>query len=251
MMLSKLHYRCWDTDMQFNLKNILKALSIPLTLAAVYATYVILWRLLDLPTPEELTKLIGQYFDQYGLWIVLVSAFIEGMLLLGQYFPGGFVIFLGVIAARGDVWRATEVVAIVSLSFFAAYYVNYLLGKYGWYRIFAKFGLQGSIERAQEKLNKHVLFAVLANYWDTNIASVVATAAGVLKLPLGKFLFYSAISIAVWNTFWGFVVYFIGEALIDNELSISLWILLVWAIVIIVKVFFWQKIKCRFVRSKL
>lgn len=229
----------------------LKALTIPISFVVIYLVYVLLWRIFGLPSVGELTQIIERSFLEYGLWIVLVSAFIEGVLLLGQYFPGGFVIFLGVIASRGDIVRAAEVVGIVSIAFFAAYYVNYLLGKYGWYRLFAKFGLGGSIDRAKDKLNKHIFFAVFSNYWDTNIASIIATAAGVLRIPLGKFLLYSVFGIVIWNTVWGVVVYNIGELLIKNELMVSLWVLLVWMLVIIFRIFFWERIRGGFRSSKI
>jgi membrane protein DedA with SNARE-associated domain len=232
--------------MKLTFNSVLKALSIPLTLLVIYITYTILWRAFGLPSVQELTQLIKHSFDTYGLWIVLGASFIEGLLLLGQYFPGGFVIFLGVISARGDVPRAIEVVLIVDLAFFIAYIVNYVAGKYGWYKLFVKFGLKESMDKAEQKVAKHAFFAFMANYWDTNLASVVATAAGVLKLPFSKFLGYSTIGILVWNTVWGFVVYFVGEFFIDNETIISLAVLLVWCAVIVVKVFYWEKMKIRF-----
>lgn len=232
--------------MKISLNSILKAISIPLTLLVIYISYTILWRVFGLPSISELTEIIKHSFDTYGLWIVLGASFIEGLLLLGQYFPGGFVIFLGVISARGDALRAVEVVVLVSIAFFLAYMVNYLLGRYGWYRLFLKFGLEGSIERAQEKVSKHAFFAFMANYWDTNLASIIATAAGVLKLPVRKFLAYSTLGIVVWNTFWGFLVYFVGEFILDNQTPIFFVVLVIWCSAIIIKVFYWERLKARF-----
>ncbi len=232
--------------MEISFKGILKAISIPLTLLVIYISYTILWRVFGLPSITELTEIIKHSFDSYGLWIVLGASFIEGLLLLGQYFPGGFVIFLGVISARGDVPRAIEVVIIVSIAFFCAYIVNYLLGKYGWYKLFIKFGLKKSLDTAEQKIAKHAFFAFMANYWDTNLASIIATAAGVLKLPLRKFLAYSTLGIVVWNTFWGFVVYFIGEFILDNQTPIFFIILVIWCSAIIIKVFYWERIKAKF-----
>ena len=131
--------------------EILKLLSILLILAAIYASMFVLWKVFDLPDNEHLLLIVKDWFARYGLWIVFISAIIEGFLLLGQYFPGGFIIFLGVISAGKDFTRATEVVIVVCLSFFIAYSFNYLVGKYGWYRLLAKFGLMKSIEKSKEK----------------------------------------------------------------------------------------------------
>lgn len=229
--------------MKFNLKNILKVLAIPLSLVIVYVSMIVVWKFFHLPSPAESTELIQKYFLVYGLWIVLIASFIEGVLLVGQYFPGGLVIFLGVISARGDLIRVVEVVATVSISFFFAYYINYIIGKYGWYKLFSKFGLSESIQNAKEKLSKHALFAILSNYWDPNVSSIIATAAGILEIPISKFLFYSFCGIVVWNTFWGILVYYIGEAILSNQDIVFFSIIFVWSVVIITRVFFWNTIR--------
>jgi membrane protein DedA with SNARE-associated domain len=145
------------------------------------------------------------------LILVFIGALIEGVLLLGQYFPGGFIIFLGVISAGKDATRAIEVVAVVSISFVIAYSINYLLGRAGWYLFAKKFGLEQAIENAKAKLVKHQLMAILSTYWEPNLASITATAAGVLQIPFKRFSFYSVVGILIWNTFWGTFVYKLGE----------------------------------------
>ena len=121
---------------KFKVKENLKLLTIPLILMAIYLTMVLFWKLFSFPPPEELVIIVTNYFNQYGLWIVFISALIEGFLLVGLYFPGGFIIFLGVISAAGNVMRAIEVVSVVSIAFFISYILNYIIGKYGWYKLF-------------------------------------------------------------------------------------------------------------------
>ena len=107
--------------------------------------------------------------------------------------------------------RATEVVLVVSIAFFVSYIMNYLIGKYGWYKLFVKFGLKKPLDNAQKRLNKHGLKAIMFSYWEPNLASITATAAGVLKLSIKKFILYSIIGVIVWNTFWGVLVFKLGE----------------------------------------
>lgn len=80
------------------LKEVLALLSVPLILFVIYLTLIFFWKLLGLPSDDQMLVVVKDYFLKYGLWIVFISALIEGFLLLGQYFPGGFVIFLGVIS---------------------------------------------------------------------------------------------------------------------------------------------------------
>ncbi|MEO8637993.1 MAG: VTT domain-containing protein [Candidatus Taylorbacteria bacterium] len=218
-------------------KNILKILAIPLILLFAYLSMVLLWKVFHFPSPDELTEIARRYFEMYGLWIVFVSALIEGFLIIGQYFPGGFVIFIGVVAARGNIFSVIEVLVVVGIAFFISYYLNYLMGRYGWYKIFLKFGLRNPIERAEEKLSRHTLTAILGSYWEPNLASITATAAGILRIKTEKFLVGSLLGIIIWNTFWGIVVYFIGEALLHNQTPVYLSIISFWCFLILLKVF--------------
>ena len=181
-------------------------LAVPIALLVVYLLVFFVWRLLGLPADEKLVAAVKDWFDEYGLWVVLISAIVEGTLILGQYYPGGIVIFLGVITAGHDIPRVIAVVAIVSLAFFIGYTIDYFVGKYGWYRLFLKFGFGKGLQNAQTKLQKHELSAVIFSYWEPNLASITATAAGVLQIPLRRFQIKSIIGILVWNTFWGTLV---------------------------------------------
>jgi membrane protein DedA with SNARE-associated domain len=219
-----------------SIKSLLKTISIPLILLAVYLLMYIVWSALNLPRDEEMLVIVKSWFSEYGLWIVFIGALIEGFLLLGQYFPGGFIIFLGVISAGKDFERATLVVSVVCLSFFIAYSLNYIVGRYGWYNVFEKFGLKDSLEKSKDKLVKQGLNAIFFSYWEPNFASIVATAAGVLKVPFKQFTLYSVIGIILWNIFWGTLVYSLGEAAL--QITGMKWVLIIfgtWILVLLVK----------------
>lgn len=197
---------------------------------------LVIWKLLKLPTDDQLIVIIKSAFEKYGLWIVFISAFVEGFLLLGQYFPGGTIIFLGVISAGKNIPRTVEVVFVVSIAFIIAYTLNYLVGKYGWYRLLVKFGLGRSLEESKQKLEKQGLNAIIFSYWEPNLASITATAAGILKISMKKFQTYSIIGVVVWNIFWGILVFSLGnKALEIIGLKYVLVIFVVWVIIILIK----------------
>jgi len=220
-------------------KKLIGILSVPCSLLALYLVFWAVWRFLDLPSDESLMATIGDFFSRYGLWVVFISSLIEGFLILGQYFPGGTVIFLGVISAGEDVGRAVEVVIVVSLAFFISYAFNYLIGKYGWYKLLIRFGMKGSLEDAKRKLQKHDLSAVIFSYWEPNLASITATAAGILNIPILRFLAVSAGGILIWNTFWGTLVFSLGaNALKIIGLKYVLVIFCAWVAFLLVKHYF-------------
>ena len=195
--------------------NIWKVAGWPIILLAFFSLIWIVWNSSGLPQDAELIAATEKYFIQYGYWIVLVSAIIEGMLVAGLYYPGSLVIFLGVIFAGKNVPTVALVVLLTSIGLTIAYGMDYLLGRYGWYRLLLKFGLQNPIENAQQKLIQYGPRAIFLSYWHPNLAALTSTAAGILQFPIKKFAIYSILSIACWNIFWGTLAYFIGESALN------------------------------------
>lgn len=223
-------------------KEILKLLSLPLVLLGLYISMYILWAIIDFPSNDELVIIVREWFSRHGLWIVFIGAFIEGFLLLGQYFPGGFIIFLGVISAGNSIPKAALVVAFVCVSFFLSYTANYILGKFGWYKLALKLGLGPSLDNAKKKLSKNVMNAMMFSYWEPNLASITATAAGVLQVPWKKFLLCSLAGILIWNTFWGTVVYLVGESAVQlMGVKYGLVILAIWVTAILLKKYWYDR----------
>lgn len=71
----------------------LPKLKTPLILIAVFASLILIWKILKLPPDDVLIQMVTGYFMKYGLVTVLLASIIEGMLLVGVYIPGGMVIF--------------------------------------------------------------------------------------------------------------------------------------------------------------
>lgn len=152
---------------------------------------------------------------KYGLIVSFIGAFLEGLLLIGWYFPGSFIIFLTVILS-GSPERAVLSVAVITLAMYSAYATNYVLGKHGWYRVLSKFGLEDMIHDAQRKLEKHTFKAFLFSFWQPGLASFTSTAAGVLQIPWKVFALYAFVALAGWNIFWGTLAYTFGETVIQT-----------------------------------
>ncbi len=202
------------------------------------ALLTIVWKLLDLPSDVEMTGVVTQWLTQYGLILIVVGSFLEALLFVGFYFPGSVIIFLGVALAP-DTFHAFLAVVAVSVGMLSGYTLNYLFGKYGWYRIFLKLGMQNGIANAQAKIVKNDTRYIFYTFWNPGLASFTSTAAGILQLRYKRFLMLMVIAVVIWNTFWGVLVYSLGESallLLDFVLVlkiIGIWILfevglLVW-----------------------
>lgn len=167
---------------------------------------------MELPSDEEMIVIAKSYFDRYGLLTILVSAMLEAVLLLGLYYPGGLVILLGVIFAEGDIFRIIQIIVVTTIGMCLGYVINFLMGRYGWYRLFVKFGLQGSIDKAKARLEKHETKAIVLSAWHPNFTSFTATAAGILHLNFIKFFSTVLMAAICWNIFWGTFAALLGEA---------------------------------------
>ena len=196
-------------------KSIWKNIAVPVTCLIFFLSFYVVWEILDLPPIEDMKSIAVEYFDKYGFWVVFVSAIIEGMLLVGWYYPGSLIILLGVIFAEGDIFKFIYIVALVTIGLFIAYIINYIIGKFGWYKLLIALGLKKSLENSQKRLIKYGLKAIFLSYWQPNFAAVTSTAAGILQLPFKKFLLYSFPTIVIWNILWGTIGFILGETAIQ------------------------------------
>jgi membrane protein DedA with SNARE-associated domain len=194
------------------LRRILKVVAFPLAVLAVFGLLYAVWLVLDLPPEETLARIAKDYLDRYGSVIVLISAYLEGLLLIGWYFPGNLVIVLALIFAAPQPSRFVLVAALAGTGLLSAYVTNFFAGKYGWYRLLLAFGLREPLDNAQRRLTKYGLSAIFTSYWQANLASCISTAAGILQFPPARFVGYSVIAEALWTTFWASIIFFLGSA---------------------------------------
>lgn len=201
--------------MKFLSRDFLKFTAAPLTLlAALFIIYVCFY-FLPIPDKEDMIEFMRHYYNQYGYWLVFAAAIGEGLLFVNWYWPGSVAIVFGVVFARPDPLRASVMVLLVMVGFFATTLFNYALGKYGWYRLFLYLGLRKPLEDVKRRVENKGLPIILWSYLHPNLGALTATSAGILQLPFRKFVQYSVIAVLGWNTLWGFVAYFSGPVLLE------------------------------------
>lgn len=190
---------------------------------------VVTWQLFDLPSDSELKVMVTQWIADYGLLILFFGSFLEALLLIGFYFPGSVLIFVGVGLAPSATF-AFFAVLTVSAGMLVGYACNYFIGRYGWYKLLMKLGMKQGIENAQTKMEKNDVRYISYTFWHPGLAAFTATAAGILQIGIKRFLVLAFIAVACWNTLWGVLVYNLGDlALTLVEFStvfimISIWV---------------------------
>lgn len=146
------------------------------------------WWALDLPPEAELIRTISNWLATYGLVVIFLGSILEAILFVGFYFPGSLIIFLGVGLAPNPLQALYAVIA-VSLGMLCGYHINYIVGRYGWYRIFLKLGMKKGLENAQAKMQNNDIRYIFYTFWNPGLASFTSTAAGILHLPYVRFYY--------------------------------------------------------------
>jgi membrane protein DedA with SNARE-associated domain len=211
------------------LRRIVRIIALPLAVLGVFALLYAVWLALDLPPEATIVEMARSYLDRYGLVIVLLSAYLEGLILIGWYFPGTLVIIFALVLAGPDPARVAQVASVAGFGLFCAYATNFLAGKYGWYRLLLAFGLREPLDNAQKRLAQYGLSAIVTTYWQANLASCISTAAGILQFPVGRFLILSFLAEAFWVSFWATLIFHLGQAALSLAgFRMILLMILVW-----------------------
>lgn len=220
------------------MRHYLRVVSLPLFLLVVSLSLRVAEHLVDMPEPEVLIALVSGWLSRYGLPVLFVSAIVEGMLLVGGYFPGVFVIFITMLVADTPE-QAVLYVAVGTAGLYFAHIANYFLGKYGWYRLLVRMGLRGAIRNAEERVERYGPAAIFSTYWLPSMASLTDTAAGITRMSFAKFALCSLAASVLWNSLAGFTMYQLGEAAIPlvapggDDLPLALGILFSWMAVLL------------------
>lgn len=167
-------------------------------------------------TTEQLVQTITTFYEKYGYITIFLAAFIEALLLISLYLPASVAVLLGSILAAKGVLSLPLVILVGAVGVLSAYIIDYLLGKYGWYRVLAKFGLEETIEKSKKRLtSKKRIRLILLSCFHPNYGAITATAAGILSFSKKEFLFWFSVAQLFWCTFWGVLFFILGYQVLD------------------------------------
>lgn len=187
-----------------------------------------IWDFIGLPNKDALVEIVKKYFHQYGLPVIFVSAILESILLIGNYFPGSLVIFLAVSLTSGNPELAIKTILVVCAGMIIGYNINYFVGKFGFYKLVEKFGFKKDIEILSKKIDKKGELAGTFMYVVPAMGSLISTTFGVVRFNYFRFLIFTILVSSFWNSVWGVLVYIFGMPLFNLLTSyISIFIILV------------------------
>lgn len=103
---------------------------LPVSALVFYLSILALWKLGIIPSPDNVLILLENLYTQYGLIGLFISAFLEGIVYLGLYFPGSFIIALSVILSDGTLKSFLTISIVVAAALTLTSVINYVAGRH-------------------------------------------------------------------------------------------------------------------------
>lgn len=153
-------------------------------------------------------------YGVYGYYLIFLGAFIEGTFLIGFYIPGSLIVFLGVSLARLGITSFPLVILFGTLGFTTGYSLNYLLGRYGWYKLIEGVGFEEQIKRTKAKIHSNYDKALFWGYIMPSTGAMLSTVSGILHIPFKKFLIRTLLIQTFWSLVLGGLAYTFGMSFI-------------------------------------
>lgn len=203
---------------------------ITFVIAILFAAVFAILRLKGIiPGPGKVILFLQSLYADYGYLVVFVSAVLEGLIGLNFYFPGSTAILLGVIFAQRSNLSIPAVVLLTIIGFTISYTANYFIGKHGVHKLSQKLGYGETITKQGTKLAKNGWWTIFSCYFHPNLAAIISTGAGLIKMPFWKFTLISTLSLIFWDSLWAILASRFGESIIKaTESPYAGFIILAW-----------------------
>lgn len=103
---------------------------LPLSALIFYITAFILWTINIIPPPNEIFLFLENLYTSYGLTGLFIASFLEGIVYLGLYFPGSFIVALAVFLSDGTFISLISISTVVAFALTITALINYVLGRH-------------------------------------------------------------------------------------------------------------------------
>ena len=197
--------------------KLLKSIKTPLIILTVIICIEILAYYRIIPSTDQLTIMITEGIENFGLIVVGLISFFENIVGLNVYFPGSVIIIIAMAQTAGDPQRAFLTYLTIYAFAFLAYNVNFLIGKY-----YFKNGdeLKKKNLETQKKKHTNMWIQFLTTFWHPHFAAVTCLYVGSKGYKYSEILKYMIVAGFVWNTIWAITLYNVG--LVTKTTSLNL-----------------------------
>ena len=204
------------------------------SIALFFLIYILTYQLVGFPSPGELWLLGEQLFAQYGYWFLVTGIMIEGLFMVGFYFPGSVAIFGSIIFLAKSVEDVFLVIIVGSISLVAINIINYLLGKHGYYKLFNFLGAKKTLQRMESRFAKSRQGVTFLFSSSPNFLAIASIYAGITRTKISEYFSFMALCVFFWVSLVSAILFIFFQGLtISDESNIGWYgfaITLGWAI---------------------
>ena len=211
----------------------------PLILVIAYIGLLFIARGI-IPSGEEMINSFASLYNKYGYEIIFVAAFLESLVLVNLFVPGQIAMALGAVFARTGQTELPLVILFAGLGAISGYSLDYILGYFGFSDVLRKLGYADFLSLAKSKLKKFGKRGLILGFIHSNLGSFLSLTAGTINFNWKIFLSIAVISTFVWATFWGILVYSMGDIFIEIFKKFS-YLLIILAAGIMLMLRLWKK----------
>jgi len=205
---------------------------LPLSALIFYLLVLILWNFNLIPAPIEIINFLENLYESYGLMTLSIASLLEGLVYIGLYVAGSFIIAIIVISSDGTFITFLNISLIVALSLTIASVINYVLGKH----IISRPLRETKEIKKKRKMSKGLILSCL----HPNALAFYFFNLGIKKKSLYQIIFVPLIMIP-----YGFLIAYLLYQLkpfIEKNVEkpyILITIILIWMII----EFIWKRVK--------
>lgn len=209
-------------------------LLVPIILISLYLLLIFFIRG-SLPTSQQIVENFASLYSRYGYEIIFIGAFLEALLLVNFVVPGALAVSLGAVFSRsGQVDLAWTILAAV-LGAMLGFIIDFTLGYFGFGKLMEKLGFSKTISKIRSEIDNSWVRSFGLGFVHPNLGAFVSFAAGSLEMNFGHFIFLAALSTLSWYSFWGLLIFALGDIFLTVItkygfvlflMFISLWILI-------------------------
>lgn len=172
--------------------------ALPLCLGLVVLLAGFAHLVLPVPSIQALFVTLKDFFQDYGIPALLLSAFLEGLFVFSFYVPGSLVIIVGVILAADAPGRLIAIGIACWVGVTLAMIVDYAIGRFGLHRLFSVLGGDAAVTGTQAWMEKWGGAAIFLAAVHPNLLALVVVCAGIARAPFLATIASAALASALW-----------------------------------------------------
>lgn len=199
-------------------------LLVPVVIIVLYVAFLLSIRG-TLPTSEDLVAHLSSLYERFGYELIFIGATLEALVMVNFFVPGAVAVAFGAVFARSGQLDLTYAVLAAVSGAILGFIIDFILGYFGFGEILKRLGYGNFLTQAREAIEYSGIRTFGLGFIHPNIGSFVSLAAGTLKMRFINFLIFTALSTLIWVSFWGILVFALGEVFLVI-LTKYIWVLI-------------------------